>query len=292
MKRFEQKFVHIFGAAARSIVALGILSGCAVVAQEPSTVRSAPLASDHEDPKVTRLKADKPTHLLFVGNSYFYYNDSLHNHVERMAVAAGLFDAATPTYKSATIGGAALFDHPIDHLLNPANLRVDRPFEVVILQGGSAAPLSPGRRKRFLETAKLFSAKIRAAGGEPVLYMTHAYVRPHPDHRPDMIRDISSLYIGAGNQIGALVIPVGLAFEEAYRRRPDIRLHAAFDGTHPSMLGTYLAACTVFASIYGVSPVGNSYDYFGEVAAEDARFLQGVAEETVRKFFGREPAGK
>ncbi|MBE0622803.1 MAG: hypothetical protein IH605_19600, partial [Burkholderiales bacterium] len=50
---------------------------------------------------------------------------------------------------------------------------------------------------------------------------------------------------------------------------------------------TYLAACVVYASLYGKSPVGNSYDYFGEVDKETAAFLQRVAEETVRKFYGR-----
>lgn len=266
------------GATAASIFfALLFVSACAASAQETHDAR----------PEITHLSLSRPTHILFVGNSYFYYNDSLHNHVERMAVAAGLFEEPDLTYKSATIGGAALGDHNIDHLLNPANLRVDRAFQVVILQGGSAEPLSAERRTQFADTAERYARRVRAAGGEPVLYMTHAYVPPHPRYRPDMIRDIASLYIETGNQIDALVVPVGLAFEEAYRRRPDIQLHMAFDGTHPSMLGTYLAACTVFASIYGVSPVGNSYNYFGEVSAEDALFLQAVAQDTVVRFYRR-----
>lgn len=261
---------------------------CAAIAQESMAPLIQSAASASAEPEVKRLGVERPTHILFVGNSYFYYNDSLHNHVERMAIAAGLFEEGGLEYKSATIGGADLFDHNIDHLLDPKNLRVDQPFEVVIMQGGSAAPLSKARRKRFAETAALYAGKVRTAGGEPVLYMTHAYVAPHPRARKDMIEDISSLYIETGNQIDALIIPVGLAFEEAYRRRPEIKLHASFDGTHPSMLGTYLAACTVFASIYGVSPVGNSYDYFGEVPADDARFLQEVAQDTVISFYGRD----
>lgn len=267
-------------------------AGHAAVAQEnPGEPRLA-VRSDDQTREITRSALDRPTHILFVGNSYLYYNDSLHNHVERMAYAAGLFHESDLTFKSATIGGAALQDHNIDHLLDPANLRVDRPFQVVVLQGGSGEPLSQERRQRFAATAALFSAKIRAAGGEPVLYMTHAYVPPDRRYRPDMIADIASLYSDTGNQIDARVIPVGIAFEEAYRRRPDIRLHMAFDGTHPSMLGTYLAACTVLASIYGVSPVGNSYDYFGEVSAEDALFLQAVAQDTVAAFFGRDGQGQ
>lgn len=280
--------MRILRATVCCTIAALLLCGCAAIAQEAPPAPAATLADYDEKPTANRLGQNRPTHILFIGNSYFYYNDSLHNHVERMVIAAGLFEESDLEYKSATIGGAALFDHNIDHLLDPKSLRVDRPFEVVVMQDGSAAPLSQGRRKRFAETAEAYARKVRAAGGEPVLYMTHAYVPPHPQSRPGMIRDISSMYISTGNKIGTLVIPVGLAFEEAYRRRPDIELHTSFDGTHPSMLGTYLAACTVFASLYGVSPVGNSYTYFGDVNPEDARFLQQVAQDTVTSFYDRE----
>jgi hypothetical protein len=97
---------------------------------------------------------------------------------------------------------------------------------------------------------------------------------------------IEDAVVSVGNEIGALVIPVGLAFEEAYRRRPDIKLHAESDGSHPSLIGTYLAASTVYATIYGKSPVGNTYDYFGKIDKETAGFLQQVAADTVKKFFG------
>ena len=32
------------------------------------------------------LIAEYPKRILFVGNSYLYYNDSVHNHVERMLI--------------------------------------------------------------------------------------------------------------------------------------------------------------------------------------------------------------
>jgi hypothetical protein len=100
-----------------------------------------------------------------------------------------------------------------------------------------------------------------------------------------MINDIASLYIEAGNEIGALVILVGLAFEEAYRRKHNIKLHKAFDGSHSDFAGTYLASAPVFASIYGISPVGNNYDYYGEIEADTLLFLQTVAQDTVTKFY-------
>lgn len=263
------------------------LSGCASVALPTEPKVGSATIQTVDQPSVSRPQTSSPRRMLFIGNSYFYYNDSLHNHVKRMVDAAGLVEEADLEYKSATIGGAALFDHNIDHLLDPESLRVQGPYEVVVMQGGSAAPLSKDRRERFARTAEIYAAKVRVSGGEPVLYMTHAYVTPHPRAQPNMIRDIASLYVSTGNQIDALVIPVGLAFEEAYRRRPDIQLHQSFDGSHPSLLGTYLAAATVLASLYETSPIGNSYTYFGRIADEDAHFLQVVAHDTVQEFYGR-----
>lgn len=267
------------------ILGFAILAACAANAQPEGNATPLQVASKWPSPEVGQIENPNPERILFVGNSYFYYNDSLHNHVQRMAVAAGVVERRALTYKSATIGGASLRDHAIDHLLEPANLRVAAPFEVVILQGGSAEPLSEERRALFRATATAYAAKVRAKGAEPVLYMTPAYVPPHRLYRTDMIDDIASLYVETGNSIDALVIPVGLAFAEAYKRRPELELHKDFDGSHPSLAGTYLAAATTFASLYRVSPVGNSYDYYGSVDHETAEFLQGVAWETVTKFY-------
>ncbi|MDG1749965.1 MAG: hypothetical protein P8H89_09860, partial [Porticoccaceae bacterium] len=67
--------------------------------------------------------------------------------------------------------------------------------------------------------------------------------------------------------------------------RPDIELHKSFDGTHPSLLGTYLAASVVFASIFRASPIGLEYNYFDEISDKDRDFLQRVATVTVAEFF-------
>lgn len=274
----------------------GTLTCCSVLLIAAACANNGHIAPDHAPqvveaqstkPTVTSLPIASPRHILFVGNSYLYYNDSLHNHLKRMVDAAGIATEEELTYKSATVGGAQLRDHNITHLLDPSSLRVSKPFEIVVLQEGSSAALSEQGRQRFLLTATDYAAKIRAAGGEPVLYMTHAYAEPHKDASPGLSYEVAELYVETGNAIGAMVIPVGLAFEEAYRRRPEIKLHQTFDGSHPDLLGTYLAAATALASLYGVSPVGNPYDYFGEVSREDALFLQQVAEATVIKFYGR-----
>jgi len=252
----------------------GISLAAAAVAAAPGPVIRAP-------------QVDAPTHVLFVGNSYLYYGDSLHNHVRRMVIAADPALEKKINYKSATIGGSALAHHNIDHLTRPGQIGVKEPFQLVILQGGSEEPLSEARRARFREKAIEFSKVIAARGGKTALYLHHVYVKPHRLAKPENIGLTEDLYVSVGNEIGALVIPVGLAFEEAYRRRPEMKLHKDFDGTHPELIGTYLAACTVYASVYGKSPVGNSYDYFGKIDKDTAAFLQQVAADTVKKFYQR-----
>jgi len=238
-------------------------------------------------PAVKRLPVESPQRILFVGNSYFYYNDSLHNHVRRMAIAADPASEKALQYKSATIGAAPLAHHDVKGLLAPGRLGMKQPYDVVILQGNSGDSLADARQAAYREKVREFSAEIAKTGARTALYMTHAYVAPNKEASPDMIRKVEDMTVAAGNEVGALVIPVGLAFEEAYRQRPDIVLHKTFDGSHPDLIGTYLAACVVYASLYGKSPVGNSYDYYGKVDKDTAAFLQRVAEQTVKRFFGR-----
>ncbi len=239
------------------------------------------------EPAVTAPQFDTPTRVLFVGNSYMYYGDSLHNHVQRLVTAANPALEGKLSYKSATIGGAELSHHDIDYLTRPGRIGVKEPFQLVILQGGSGEPLSGLRRVRFKETVVEFDKVIKSRGGVTALYMPQTYVKPHKETRPENLTLTADAYVAAANEVGALVIPVGLAFEEAYKRRPDIKLHKDFDGSHPDLIGTYLAACTVYAAVYGKSPVGNRYDYYGRIDKDTAAFLQQVAADTVKRFFAR-----
>jgi hypothetical protein len=43
-----------------------------------------------QSPQVKQPPVDTPKRILFIGNSYFYYNDSLHNHVRRLRSGASL----------------------------------------------------------------------------------------------------------------------------------------------------------------------------------------------------------
>lgn len=239
-------------------------------------------------PTVKQPQVDTPLRVLFVGNSYFYYNNSLHNHVRRL-VAAGnpaLKDAPFG-YKSSTIGGASLAHHAVEWLTEPGRIGIKEPFQLVILGDNSAEPLSQARRTQAREVIRQHAETLRKRGAEVALYMTHVYVAPHRQAKPENLQLTARHYIEAGNEIKALVIPVALAFDEAYRRRPGIVLHTDYDGSHPDILGTYLAACVTYASVYGRPCKGNPYTYYGRVKPEDASFLQEVADDVVQRFFAR-----
>ena len=235
--------------------------------------------------QINSLKNKNPERVLYIGNSYLYYNDSLHNHVRRMLEELYKNEIDTSNYKSVTISGSRSWHHNIDYSINHKNLGAEKPFELVIFQGGSGETDTTLERKIFSDTVKKVVKKINQSGAEAALYMIHSYVEPHKNVNSQMIEDIKKMYIDAGNKNNALVIPVGIAFENAYLQKPNINLHKKFDGSHPNMLGTYLASCVVFSSITQISPLGIDYSYFGTINETDKKFLQQIAHQTVEEFF-------
>ncbi len=221
-----------------------------------------------------------PATVLFVGNSYMYYNDSLHNQVLRLAREAIGEQASGYVYRSITISGGSLVHHPVDHYLKPANIGM-RNIDLMILQGHSGAALDPARTESFRAAVSSAVDMAEARGTRVALYMTHGRGEAHPNFAPDQAGMIAALYRETAEAEGAILLPVGEAFEEARRRRPDLPLVVDFDHHHPNPAGTYLAAATIMATLYGKTPVGLTYDMYGKVDAETAAFLQKVAHDVV-----------
>ena len=156
---------------------------------------------------------------------------------------------------------------------------IGRRFQIVhVQQDKKIFEVSTFQSKEMIE-------KIHEAGAEAALYMIHAYVEPHENTNPKMIEDIKKMYVDVGNKNNILVMPVGIAFENAYHVNPNIKLHKEYDGSHPNLLGTYLAACVVYASITQESPMKISYNYFNKIGDKDKNFLQRIAHETVEDFY-------
>jgi hypothetical protein len=225
-------------------------------------------------PRVTRV--DPPRHVLFVGDSLCYYNGSLHAHLRNLVDAADPGHAKDYTFKSVTISGGFLNQHAggLPYMLQY------RKWDLVVLQGQSTEPMASDTKHvgRFRATARGFDGVIRSFGAKTAFFMTWAY-----QGKPEMTDALAEGYEGIGNELDDLVVPVGLAFRNSLAKRPELILHFK-DHMHPSMAGTYLAACTFYAALYGKSPVGNAYT--ADLDADTAKFLQGVAWDTVRAYYG------
>jgi len=79
-----------------------------------------------------------------------------------------------------------------------------------------------------------------------------------------------------------LVIPAGLAFARAIKERPDLNLYVK-DKRHPTLAGTVLASATIYASLFGRSPIGLTYE--ADISAEQIKFLQSIAWTTVQDYY-------
>src|SRR5260221_14341576 len=68
-------------------------------------------------PKRTDVGGDTPNAILWVGNSFFYYNNSLHNHVLNLVRAVD--HGSTSRATSVTISGAGIDWHDMASYFRP-----------------------------------------------------------------------------------------------------------------------------------------------------------------------------
>ena len=242
-------------------------------------------------PKVTSL-AEPFSSAIFIGNSFFYYNNSMHGHLGRLITAS---DPKVGPLRatSATISGSGIDWHNVEALLTQPGMaaysfganntvrfnKLDKKFDIAIIMDCSQCPVHRQLQPIFHEFTKKNADIVRKHRAQPVFFMSWAY-----EDVPAMTAQLAEQYTNAGNANDALVIPAGLAFAKALYKRPNLSLYVD-DKRHPSLAGTYLAACTVFASLYGKTPEGNTYT--AGLDPSLAAFLQSVAWETVREYYGR-----
>jgi hypothetical protein len=216
--------------------------------------------------------------VLFVGNSFTFEND-LPALVHQLAAAdarAGRIFAVDYTAPGWSLRQAAA-DDGLSSLLRRVR------WNVVVLQEQSRIPsLSAARRRRELNPfASELVRRIRSVGAHPLLFMTWGY--ENGDRRGVRGDDFESMqarlargYWDLGAELSAPVAPVGLAWAEALRRKPDLDLWGG-DGRHPNRPGSYLAACVFYAIVSGRSAIGNAFT--AGIARPEARFLQRVAAD-------------
>jgi hypothetical protein len=88
---------------------------------------------------------------------------------------------------------------------------------------------------------------------------------------------IKTTYLEMTYRNNATCAPVGMAWQRVREERPDYQLYNQ-DLSHPSPLGTYLAANVIYTTIFTAQYQSK---YTAEFPAEQAEYIQQVAQKTV-----------
>ncbi|NTF16413.1 hypothetical protein G6M10_27230 [Agrobacterium tumefaciens] len=241
-------------------------------------------------PTVRTTGIEKPESILYVGNSFFYFNNGISGYVSRiLASADSQYKLRTALV---TISGSGFDWHDVGSYFRPNAVgrytidgnnvvsfnKPERLFDVAVMMDCSQCPIHPELKGIFYEYAKKHSETVRQNGSVPVFFMSWAYL-----DKPEMTQQLADAYTQIGNENNALIIPAGLAFARSVKERPDITLYMP-DKRHPTPEGSYLAALTTYAAIFKKNPVGISYA--GGFDKDVAKYLQTTAWETVKDYLG------
>jgi hypothetical protein len=232
------------------ILAIALVAIAAVMAQSPA-------------PAV-------PRKILFIGDSFTYFQNGIYTHFEKLAAAAKPPLAVT-TDKS-LFGGAFL--HRLWDLKEPVKSIDTAAYDVVVLQ----EDIPETTVADFREYAAKFVAEVRKNHARPVLFMAWAYSRLGWIS----MAEIAQAHRDAAKELNVDVAPVGFAWQQASKQRPGMDFYGP-DREHPSIYGTYLATCVIYATIYNWDPSGLAYAP-GGVTLEEAAFLQNIAWQTVQDY--------
>jgi hypothetical protein len=208
----------------------------------------------------------KNLNVLFIGNSFTARND-VPGLVERLATAAGL----KFRHRLISAGGASLRRHWNGAEARPAIEQGG--YDYVVLQEQSTLPVK--NPLRMHENVRLFDQSIRAARSKTALYMTWAR-----KHEPLNQEKIARAYIEIAEELGGTLLPVGLAWE-ACLRRDDAPVLYDRDNSHPTIAGSYLAACVMYLVLYGRKIVRGAVKVPG-MAEKETKEIEDAAARTIR----------
>ncbi|CAI8225595.1 MAG: Uncharacterised protein [Cryomorphaceae bacterium] len=223
--------------------------------------------------------------VLFIGNSYTYYND-LPDLVKEIALSFG----DTLVHESSTPGGSNFNAHSTNsQSLSKIN---QQQWDYVVLQAQSQEPsFSPSQvASDTYPYAEILVDSILANSSctEPLFFMT--WGRKYGDQSncqfyppvctyTGMQKRLRESYLDMSFLHNASCSPVGLAWKKSIAIDSTIDLYST-DNSHPSIYGSYLAACTFYASIFKKSAVGSSY-WPNAIDSATAYSLQEIGSNTV-----------
>jgi len=212
--------------------------------------------------------------VLFIGNSHTY----LHYMPQMLGELAQAADSSIQLNIDQITGEGAGLQWHWNNQPSREKIRSGR-WDWVVLQDRSGGPLE--ELESFRTHARRLDEEIRRQGAKTVFYMTWAN-----KSRRRTQKIIAEAYGQIATELGAVLAPVGLAWEKVQALDVELNLHH-IDNRHANPPGAYLTACVFYAVFFNASPEGlpATLQIEGKIRldlAEDrAGFLQKIAYETV-----------
>ena len=202
--------------------------------------------------------------VLFIGNSYTYVNN-LPDLINQIAIDKG----NQLIYETHTPGGATLSQHATNS--NVQYLLGATEWDYVILQEQSQYPSFPPSQvaTEVYPFAESLCNDIRfnSSCAEPVFFMT--WGRENGDSQNCVFYPPICTYSGMQERLiesytemaesnDAFLAPVGIAWQNIREEYPELNLYSS-DGSHPSIYGSYLAACVFYSILFSDDPTTEYY---------------------------------
>ncbi|MCI8660636.1 MAG: hypothetical protein HFG54_10410 [Lachnospiraceae bacterium] len=260
------------------ILTVAALAGCSSKNSESDSIMDFYAETEWKAPDPV---VGKKPRILFVGNSHTFYND-LTGTFAKIAYAFGhksdVYELSKGYY---TLKRYANPEDELGALFDEA--MVGGKWDFVILQENSSLAFSPDADEEMFPYARTLDEKVKAAGGQTAFLMTWAPKEGLKDgfkktSREELQSRMAENYMTISKELDDLLIPAGISFMRCADQYPEIELWDT-DGSHPSEVGSYLAACTAYAVVFQQSP--ENCTYTGNLDKEEAMKLQKIAAELV-----------
>jgi hypothetical protein len=226
------------------------------------------------------LLAQDTLRALFIGNSYMGVNN-LPQMVQDLSNSLG----DVLIYESNTPGGQTFQMQAA----NPVNYQkmAAQEWDYIILQGQSQEPSFPFDQVNSQTLPYAVQLADSAKAIQPCSQVNYfmTWGRQNGDPQWDSINTFDKMntrlrdaYLRIADSANAAVSPVGVAWKYVRDNYPVINLYQQ-DGSHPSLTGSYLAACIFYSSLYHKPSTGSTYNPGIDLA--DALLMQQIASSIV-----------
>jgi hypothetical protein len=212
---------------------------------------------------------EEPIRILFIGDSFSVAMGPLTEHLAATGESPVILEATELTSLGTSLGGLWISRRTVPTIQ-------DGDWTVVVLQADLA--VEDADVESFYERTRNFDAEIKDAGAAALLFMPWKC----DNSNPVRIEHIAAPFSKMGADLGIKVAPVGLAWNRSTIERPNLDLYSG-DRVHSSILGAYLTASVLYATIFDQTPAGIPFwpTNVDNISDDDLAFLQRTAWQTV-----------